>query len=286
MLRSKSRSSTAWVTVLALALVLSAGIWVGCGQDADNSITMPSRNDASISFSPANPAIRATMAVQDRATPELMGIRGVVGTATGLDDNNQPVIKVYTEYSLPAGLPASIDGVPVVVEVTGKIVAMKGKPGGSGVSHTAKQTAPIQLGTSGGWSYDLANGYCCGGTLGALLTKGGKQYILSNYHVFEADIVNGGNNRTAQTGDPIIQRAERGDSRGHQLPARRQRRRVLGRGHPRHGAHRRRDPRGRHPVFLDGRSLHQPGGQEERPHHGSHPEHDQRSQRHHQCGLR
>ncbi len=73
------------------------------------------------------------------------------------------------------------------------------------VSHTAKQTPPIQLGTSGGWGYDLANGYCCGGTLGSLVQIGGTQYILSNYHVFESDIVSGGNSRVATTGDPIIQ---------------------------------------------------------------------------------
>jgi hypothetical protein len=76
------------------------------------------------------------------------------------------------------------------------------RPGGG---HAAKQTPPIQLGTSGGWTYDLANGYCCGGTLGSLVQIGGAQYILSNYHVFEADIVAGGNGRTAQNGDPIIQ---------------------------------------------------------------------------------
>jgi hypothetical protein len=73
------------------------------------------------------------------------------------------------------------------------------------VSHTAKQTPPIQLGTSGGWRYDLANGYCCGGTLGSLVAKGGNQYILSNYHVLEADIVSGGNGQTAKTGDYVIQ---------------------------------------------------------------------------------
>ena len=73
------------------------------------------------------------------------------------------------------------------------------------MSHTAKQNPPIQLGTSGGWTYDLANGFCCGGTLGSLVKIGSTQYFLSNYHVFEADIVSGGNGRTAQTGDPIIQ---------------------------------------------------------------------------------
>jgi hypothetical protein len=73
------------------------------------------------------------------------------------------------------------------------------------VSHTAKQAPPIQLGTSGGDSIDLANGFCCGGTLGSLVKIEGTQYILSNYHVFESDIVSGGNNTTAQTRDPIIQ---------------------------------------------------------------------------------
>jgi hypothetical protein len=84
-------------------------------------------------------------------------------------------------------------------------MAKPGGGGGGGTSHTAKQTPPIQLGTSGGWHYDLANGYCCGGTLGSLVLIGGVQHILSNYHVFESDIVSGGNNRVAQTGDPIIQ---------------------------------------------------------------------------------
>ena len=65
------------------------------------------------------------------------------------------------------------------------------------MSHTTKQTPPIQLGTSGGWRYDLANGYCCGGTLGSLVKVGTTQYVLSNYHVLEADIVSGGNGRVA-----------------------------------------------------------------------------------------
>lgn len=53
------------------------------------------------------------------------------------------------------------------------------------ISHTAIQTPPIQLGTSGGWQSDIANGCCCGGTLGSLVEdSNGIQYILSNYHVF------------------------------------------------------------------------------------------------------
>ena len=59
--------------------------------------------------------------------------------------------------------------------VTGEIVAFKTTT--TAVSHTAKQTPPIQLGTSGGWRYDLANGYCCGGTLGSLITNRWYTYI-------------------------------------------------------------------------------------------------------------
>ena len=52
---------------------------------------------------------------------------------------------------------------------------------------------------------DLANGYCCGGTLGALIEGGGIYYILSNYHVFQADTDPGGNGVVASAGDVILQ---------------------------------------------------------------------------------
>jgi len=72
------------------------------------------------------------------------------------------------------------------VHLTDKFRSMPGHPPG-GSSHTAIQPPAIQLGTSGGWSKDLANGSCCGGTLGSLVQIGSTRYILSNYHVFESD---------------------------------------------------------------------------------------------------
>lgn len=45
------------------------------------------------------------------------------------------------------------------------------------------QTRPIKLGTSGGDVNDITRRFCCSGTLGSLVTKGGVQYILSNNHV-------------------------------------------------------------------------------------------------------
>ena len=154
-------------------------------------------------------AIRAVIAVQGQVTPDLMRQPEILGTAVGLDTAGTPVLTVYIDRdSTNAGevirnLPRNLSGVGVQVHLTDKFRAMRGNP--HRTSHTAKQTPPIQLGTSGGWSKDLANGFCCGGTLGSLVLISGQQHILSNYHVFESDIVAGGNNTVATTGDPIIQ---------------------------------------------------------------------------------
>ena len=81
-----------------------------------------------------------------------------------------------------------------------------GDDGGSApIDYRGMQQFPIKLGTSGGWADDLANGYCCGGTLGALVEIGSSKYILSNFHVLAADVVSGGNGETASVGDDVIQ---------------------------------------------------------------------------------
>ena len=152
-----------------------------------------------------NGRVREVMAVQDRHTVDLMKIPGVVGVGTGLDENGAVAIKVFSERQLPPGLLKQLDGVNVVEEVTGRIIAFKGGPGGGGGGYTAQQTPPIQLGCSGGPANDLANGYCCGGTLGSLIRIGSTQYILSNSHVFAGDVVNGGNGSTSSIGDDISQ---------------------------------------------------------------------------------
>lgn len=161
-----------------------------------------------------NANVRAVIAVQNVTTRSLMSLQEILGTAVGLDAQGQLSLVVYVNRGsanaalVANALPTKIRGVNVTIEMTEPFKAFAGKPssgGGTTVSHTALQAAPIQLGTSGGWTYDLANGYCCGGTLGSLVTVNGAQYILSNYHVFEADIVSGGNTRIAQFGDPVIQ---------------------------------------------------------------------------------
>jgi hypothetical protein len=160
-----------------------------------------------------HPRVKEVMSVQNEHTPGLMSLPEILGTAVGQDVDGEITLVVFVNAEasnhgeVMRAMPRGINGVRVSAQLTDRFRAVAGKPGGGGggVSHTAKQTPPIQLGTSGGWGYDLANGYCCGGTLGSLIQVNSVQYILSNYHVFESDIVSGGNGIVATTGDNIIQ---------------------------------------------------------------------------------
>lgn len=201
-----TKSSIRVVPFLAalVAIALFGVVLAGCGKQS-SLVTGPDDAIAPVAGLKASASdLRLAMQSQADHTPALMRMDGVVGTAITADAQGRPAIMVLTERALGAGrLPATIGGYAVIENVTGRIRAFKG--GGGGVSHTAKQTAPIQLGTSGGNVGDLANGYCCSGTLGALVQKGGAQYILSNSHVFAGDVVSGGNGDVAALGDDISQ---------------------------------------------------------------------------------
>jgi hypothetical protein len=166
----------------------------------------------------AHPKVRAVMGLQKDVTKDFMAIQDVLGTAVGLTDDGRTALLIYVDENggnagqIIRGLPHELRGIPIKVVFTGKFHAF-GKPTRKPasttptepVSHTAPQSFPIQMGTSGGWRYDMANGYCCGGTLGSLVQVNGVQYILSNYHVLESDIVLGGNGLVGTTGHAVVQ---------------------------------------------------------------------------------
>jgi hypothetical protein len=60
------------------------------------------------------------------------------------------------------------------------------------------QTSPTALGVSGGNALDTGTSTCCGGTLGALVSRDGKQYVLSTNHVLARS-------DQATTGESILQ---------------------------------------------------------------------------------
>ncbi|MBN1999987.1 hypothetical protein JW935_20710 [candidate division KSB1 bacterium] len=204
---------------MLLTLLIAAALTFTLCNKGPESASGPVMRDFNSEFSAAHPQVKEVMAVQERATKALMQHPEVIGTATGMTDDGQLAIYVLAKSEIPTDntattrslsklvddgkIPAEIDGKPVVVYVTGVIHALKGKPPkpeppDGGTDHKGVQTPPIKLGTSGGWEYDFTDYYCCGGTLGSLVTTGGKLYILSNYHVFYGD-------QTAMPGTPVIQ---------------------------------------------------------------------------------
>jgi hypothetical protein len=156
------------------------------------------------------PGLKRAIEVQKQHSPRLMGMAGVVGTAVGQRGDSTPVVKIYTEKPGVAGLPRVLNGVPVEVEVTGKIFKLPPKPpeckgppprpdycqgGDDGQKVDPKgRFNPVPIGVSTGHPAVTA------GTIGARVTQvgGSGYYALSNNHVYA-------NENQASTGEPVLQ---------------------------------------------------------------------------------
>ena len=163
----------------------------------------------------SSPAVQNAIAAQNSVTADLMRNTDILGTAVMLNDDGTPNVTIFVDreaknvVDLVSSLPKQIGNVNAVVYVTEKFHSAVGQAvmpdATEGTPHTEKQTPPVQLGTSGGDAFDIANGFCCGGTSGSLVSIGGVQYVLSNNHVFEGDRIPGGNGRVSMNGDAILQ---------------------------------------------------------------------------------
>lgn len=131
------------------------------------------------------PGLARAMAAQGAHTDALLRIQGVVGTAVGLADGG-PVIKILTEHPGVTGLPRTLDGVTVEVQVTGKIFALHHRPGHSGGPEGGGEEEPA---TTNRWPVPIGistgnEGECSAGTIGARVTDGTDVFALSNNHVY------------------------------------------------------------------------------------------------------
>lgn len=157
------------VTLVSLASLAAFALF-GCGtrQSLSTAPTDASKSGAAGSMSIRNAGLVNAMAAQNRATPELLRISGVIGSGTSADEAGRPVIVVYAERAGMAAVPAEIEGIPTRTVITGPVTAYA-KPGGG----------TLQMGTSTGNDNE-----CASGTLGCVVVKGGVDYFLSNNHVF------------------------------------------------------------------------------------------------------
>jgi len=168
-----------WLRAAAPVLVLFAALSV-FAQQGEPPIVPPGQ-------------LRAAVATQEHYTDGLMLLPDVVGTAVTADIGGRGAIVVYARASDVRGLRADLDGFPVILQVTGDIVALQGRgnSGGGGgggggskpkpppVDPTARFDRPVPIGVSTGHPAITA------GTIGARVVDGsGNLYALSNNHVY------------------------------------------------------------------------------------------------------
>ena len=144
----------------------------------------------------------------------LLSRQGVAGVGISADNNRNAVLLVLAERAGVPGIPNQIQGVPVRVMVTGKIVAYKpgngngngngnGPPGsnggGSNIDPTDRFDRAVPIGVSIGTDTDA---YCFAGTLGCRLRHDDgvtvTYYTLSNNHVYAEE-------NAGSIGDLILQ---------------------------------------------------------------------------------
>jgi PKD repeat protein len=129
--------------------------------------------------------MRAALAIQQRHTPDLLKIEGVVGTGLAIVDG-APRIRVYAVHGNVRGIPAQAENIPVERVVTGRIDA-----GDLNNPTTRERPAPN--------GFSIGHPDITAGTLGAVVKDGASVcYALSNNHVL-ADVNN------ASIGDNALQ---------------------------------------------------------------------------------
>jgi len=140
------------------------------------------------------PGLERAIEVKERHEKTLLEVPGVAGVAVSLNGESRPAIAIFTETPEVRGLPASLEDVPVVVEVSGKFVA-RPKPSTPPGKLTPRDRwpRPVPIGVSTGHPGVTA------GTIGARVKDAsGNVYALSNNHVYA-------NENRANIGDLVLQ---------------------------------------------------------------------------------
>ena len=144
------------------------------------------------------PGLERAIEVKERHAEALLRVDGVVGVGVGNNVDSVPAVVIFTETPGVRGLPAFLEGVPVVSRVSGKFFAepkpdKPGKPPKEpSLSPEDRWPRPVPIGVSTGHPNITA------GTIGARVTDGIDVYALSNNHVYADE-------NSARIGDNVLQ---------------------------------------------------------------------------------
>jgi hypothetical protein len=127
--------------------------------------------------------LNAAIEIQNRNTAPLMAVTGVVGTGITETPDGRYALMVLTEDKSVAGIPQSIEGMPTIIEPSGRFKAFA----------LTRRYRPVPIGVSVGNFNE-----CSAGTIGCQVEIGGELYVLSNNHVLARE-------NDAAIGEDIVQ---------------------------------------------------------------------------------
>jgi len=178
------------------------------------TITVVSASAVQVSVQPATASVSDFRTQQFTATVTGSSNTAVTWQVNGVTGGTQKFgfISSTGLFVAPSAVPTKSDGQGNTITTTLTITAVSQADSTASAASTVTivpdnantQSAPVELGTTGGNAHDFVNNTakntitCCGGTLGSLVTRGGVQYILSDNHILARS-------DGATVGDAIIQ---------------------------------------------------------------------------------
>jgi hypothetical protein len=174
-------------------------------------VTVTTASGGTVAVSPAAVSVEVFNTQQFSATINGQASTAVTWQVNGVTGGNTTTGTISTAglFSAPHSISNSIipaNSAPVTVQIRAVSTANTSDTGTATVTLTvpnqSAQAKPIVLGSSGSNLNDTSTSgnsvTCCGGTLGALVTRGGTQYILSADHVLARS-------GAGVAGDPIVE---------------------------------------------------------------------------------
>ena len=175
------------------------------------TITVTGTASGPVAVSPLAATVEVFATQQFAATINGQTSTAVTWQVNGVTGGNTITGTISTAglYSAPHAISNSIipaNSAPVTVQIEAVSTANSSNTGAATVTLTvpnqSTQAKPVDLGSSGSNVHDTStsgmNITCCGGTLGALVARGGTQYILSADHVLARS-------GAGTAGDPIVE---------------------------------------------------------------------------------
>ncbi len=178
-------------------LLCAALVLVACSTDRPPTAP-PTGSAPLVSAGKQGPDLQAATIAKEKYAAAIMRQQGIEGVGVTLTTGNQPAVAVFTTDGTVRLAAQNLDGIPVVVTVTGPFSAIlpHGQAAGKGrrgVDPTSRFPRPVPIGVS------IGNiGECSAGTLGARVKAGNTLYVLSNNHVMALE-------NTAPIGSDILQ---------------------------------------------------------------------------------